>query len=433
MPAVKAGTVLGAMLVLLVSAGGSDRAYAQEVPRAFRGLFSAANPATPSTHRIDFVAAVFAGLARADVDATDSGEEVALLGSSYQGISPVLSYAYTGNRVSFESVTGTSFIHYSTIPGFRGSRYFERLYFGAKLGPQTTLSLRGGASYSPYYAFSVAADPEAEAGQLDLGDQEPFVAVRKNLRADAHVELTHRTSERSQIAAEYSVTRTTFFGDGFGQASHRGGVRFGRALSQNARLQLGYAFNYWNYPGASTDAFQGHDLRAGVSYNRALPGSPRTRFGFDFGSAMAQQPGTLRFDVTGTAFLAHQLARRILLAGSYHRGFDVRAGFVQPLFFFSDTAAVSGTIVIARRAVARVVGSYVRGTFSADTFRHRAQSWNGSGMVSYGLNRLMSTYVQATITSLRLAEQLGPLTGVPTLIDRNTVTGGLTLWLPWAR
>ena len=426
-------TVRRTILVLLVIAVVSgDRLDAQDAPSVFRGLFRAADPALTSTHRIDFVAAVFAGLSRGDFEINDSGE-IPLLASSYVGISPVLSYIYSGNRFTFDSTTGGSFLHYSNIPGFRGTRYFQRLSVRGKIAEQTTLGVRGGVSYSPLYSFSLAVNPAAEEDALDLGDQEPFVAARENLRADAHVELTHRMSERSQLVADYSIARTTFFGDGFGQASHRAGVNYGRSLTPNARLQLGYAFNYWHYPGADAAPFIGHDVRAGVGYNRPLPGSPRTQFGFDFGSALAQQPGTVRVDVTGTAFLAHQLTRRVSLVGSYYRGFDVRPGFQEPLYFFSDTAAVSSTIVLGRRAVASLVGSYVSGTFSADTYGQKARSWNGSGSVSFGINALMSTYVQGTLTNQRLSEELGPLTGLPTLIDRYTLTGGFTLWLPWAK
>lgn len=426
-------TVSRTTLVLLVMAVlAGNRAHAQDAPSVFRGLFRAADPALTSTHRIDFVAAVFAGLARGDYAVSDS-DEIPLPDTSFVGISPVLSYIYTGNRFTFDSTTGGSFLHYSTIPGFRGTRYFQRFSVRGKVAEQTTLGVRGGLSYSPLYAFSLAVDPNAENEQLDLGDQELFVAARENLRVDARVELTHRMSERSQLVADYSIAQTTFFGDGFDQASHRAGVNYGRALTPNARLQLGYAFNFWHFPRADADPFLGHDVRAGVAYNRPLPGSSRTRFGFDFGSALAQQPGTVRVDVTGTAFLAHQLTRRMTLVGAYYRGFDVRPGFAEPLYFFSDTAAVSSTIVLGRRAVASLVGSYVSGTFSAGSFGQKARSWNGSASVSFGINALMSTYVQGTLTNQRLSEELGPLTGLPTVIDRYTLTGGLTLWLPWAK
>ena len=397
----------------------------------FRGLFRAADPALTSTHRVDFVAAVFAGLTRGDYSIAES-EDIPLE-SWYVGVSPVLSYIYNGNRVSFDSTTGGSFVDYSTSSGFRGTRYFQRLSVRGRIAEQTTLNVRGGLSYSPYYAFDLAVDPNAQDGQLDLGDQEQYVAVRENLRGDAHVELTHRMSQRSQIAASYSFARLTFFGDGFGQVNHRAGVLYGHALSPNARLQLGYAFNYWNYPGGNVDAFLGHDIRSGITYNRPLPGSTRTRFGFDFGTAVAQQPGTLRFDVTGTAYISHQLTRRASVVGSYYRGFDVRPGFTEAQYFFSDTLAVSSTIVMGRKVVASLVGSYVSGTFSVDTFGQKARSWNGLASVSYGINSLMSTYAQGTLTNQRVSEELGPLTGLPTFIDRYTITGGFTLWLPWAK
>ena len=135
---------------------------------------------------------------------------------------------------------------------------------------------------------------------------------------------------------------------------------------------------------------RGHDVRAGISYNRLLPGSPRTRFGFGFGSVTAQQPGTVRVDMTGTAFLSRQLSPDWLTAAIYTRGFDVRAGLVEPLYYFSDTAALTLAGTIARRAALRLVGSYVRGELHRRRQRGRAsfverhrrdQPWRGESDV----------------------------------------------------
>lgn len=430
-----ASLIRRAVLILAVVVATGVPAAAQGVPRAFRGLFRISDDVATERHRVDLIASPFLGVVRADVSGAASPDDELIATSSYQGVSATLSYAFQGRLTSFESISGGTFQHYSTLPGFRATRYYERVQVVSRFKPRTTFRLGGGATYSPYYALSVAADPEGEEGALAVpaGGQEPVISVRENLRLDGQIELTHRPSPRSEVAVHYAIADTRFLKEDFALATHRAGLRYSRGLTEHARLQLGYVYHQWRYAGVEAPTLRGHDVRVGVGYNRTLPFSPRTRFGFDFGSVGAQQPGSIRFDLSGTAFLARQLGRDWLTAASYSRGFDVRAGFVEPLYYFFDTAALSLGGTVARRAAVRVVGSYSRGRFTAGVREDRFRSWSGTAGISVGVARVLSLNAQATASTLRFSSGTGPRTGLPSFVDGLALVSGLTVWFPVLR
>jgi hypothetical protein len=422
-----------AALMIILSAAFAGPAQAQEVPRAFRGLFRASDDPRNARQRLELAASAFAGWVHADVDGAPTAIDERFLEGSYEGFTSVLAYGFQGRATRFESISGGTFQHYSTLPGFRTTRLFERAQFRARLGPRTDVSVRGDVFYSPYYSLGLVVDPEEEEGEISPDVQEPFVSVRENLRLGTQVELVHRPSLRSEVAADYAFSDTRFLDEDFDLTSHTAGVRYRHNMTEHAHMRLGYRYHQWRFAGAESPTLRGHDIRAGVDYNRALPSSPRTRVGFDFGSTVARQPGTTRVDVSGEAFLWRRLSPDWVAAAVYARGFDVRAGLTEPLYYFSDTAAVSLGGQVARRAVVRFVGSYVRGRFAADVLENKTRSWNGTGGVSFGVARVMAVYAQATASTLKLSPRLGALTGLPVMVDRFAVASGVTIWFPLVR
>jgi hypothetical protein len=293
--------------------------------------------------------------------------------------------------------------------------------------------LRGDVLYSPYYSLGLTGDPEAEAGEFAPDPQEPFVMTRENIRVDAQVEIVHRPSPRSEVAADYMFADTKFLNEGFHLRSHQAGVRYRRNMTEHAHLRLGYRFQQWSFADVNAPTLRGHEINVGIDYNRALPGSPRTRVGVDFGTTVAKQPGTTRVDVTGLAFIARRLAPQWVTSAVYTRSVDARAGLTQPVYLFADTAALSLAGLVARRAIVRVVGSYVRGTFSAGPVEDHSRSWNGTAGVSVRVARVTALFAQATASTLRVSERLRNITGLPVMVDRVAVTGGLTIWFPLVR
>ncbi|MEO8076596.1 MAG: hypothetical protein ABI818_09730 [Acidobacteriota bacterium] len=419
------------MFVVCVSIGGS--AQAQEVPRPFRGLFRASDDPRNARQQVELAGTLFAGWVQADIAAPPVLVDQRLLNASYVGVGSVLAYGFMGRIATVESLTGGTWQHYSTLPGFRPTRYFERAQLRVKVRPHTEVRLRGDVLYSPYYSLGLTGDPDAEAGALTPDAQEPFVLTRENIRVDAQVEIVHRPSPRSEVAADYIFADTKFLNEGFHLRSHQAGVRYRRNMTEHAHLRLGYRFQQWSFAEADAPTLRGHDINVGIDYNRALPSSPRTRVGVDFGSTVAKQPGTTRVDVTGAAFIARRLSPLWVTSAVYTRAVDARAGITQPVYFFSNTAALSLAGIVARRALVRLVGSYVRGTFSAGPLDDHSRSWNGTAGVSFRLKGVTALFAQATASTLRVSERLRNITGLPVMVDRVAVTGGLTIWLPLVR
>ena len=72
----------------------------------------------------------------------------------------------------------------------------------------------------------------------------------------------------------------------------------------------------------------------------------------------------------------------------------------------------------------------MRGNFTEGVNEDALRSWNGTAAISLGVARVMSVYAQGTVSSLRVSRRLGPLTGLPGLVNGVALVTGLTVWFP---
>ena len=122
-----------------------------------------------------------------------------------------------------------------------------------------------------------------------------------------------------------------------------------------------------------------------------------------------------------------------LAVASYRRGLDVRATLDQPLFFFGDTAAVTVIGRLSARLALRSTASYVRGTSLLDPFQQHSSWWSGTTVLSARFFGSVAAFGQGTLMSQRLSAQLGPIVGLPTLVDRYSISAGLMMVFPLLR
>jgi hypothetical protein len=416
----------------MVAAMATD-ASAQEVPRAFRGLFKASDTPANSRHRVDWSASFNGSYAQAELDlapVTDAFD-LPLYEATGVGMTHVIQYAFVGDRRVFGNVAGGSFGRYGSF-NWLGTRYFNHMRFATPTGPRTNVALRALVTHTPFYSFDLTIDPEHEDTELLLPDATQPMAVRSTTYFDVSAQWRYRASLRSEISVSGDVAYTNYSGAGIDSITPSGTFRYSRQMTEHARLQLGYGVRQWEYPGVTTPVVRTHNIISGVSYSRPLPFSRRTQFGFDIGSAAAQTPNAWRYDVNGGAFVLHPLGRAWLAVGSYRRGLDFRAGLSEPLYLFGDSAAFTISGVVARRFVIRGTSTFVTGMSLFDQLREHNRWWSTSGSFStlvFGI----ATYVQAGWTGQRFAAQVGHVTGLPTNVDRFFVSAGLSVGLPLVR
>lgn len=424
--------LLGVILGLVPPAAAE--VAAQEVPRVFRGLFRPSDTPANSKHRVDLATGIFGTYAQADLDlqALTDAFDARLYEATAVGTAPVLQYSFVGLRRLFGVVAAGSFSRHGDV-NWRATRYFTHMRFATPVGPRTNLSLRGLSSYTPFYSFDLSVDPEREETELLPADEGQPIAVRSTMHFDLSAQLRHRLSLRSNLAFNVGAAYTNYSNEGIDSITPSASLRYSRQMTEHARLQLGYGVRQWNYPEAALPIVRSHDIITGISYSRTLPFARRTQIGFDLGSAVAQTPNAWRYDVNGGAFVLQPIGRAWAAVGSYRRGLDARAGLSSPLYLFGDTAAFTLGGLVARRFVLRGTATYVTGTSLFDELRERSRWWSASTSASTLLFGVAAVYLQAGWTGQRFAPQVGLVTGLPTAVERFSVSGGLSVALPLVR
>lgn len=252
---------------------------------------------------------------------------------------------------------------------------------------------------------------------------------------DVSAQWRRRLSIRSEISAGVGAAYTNYSGDGIDSLTPSGSVRYSRQMTEHFRMGLGYGIRQWNYPDPAVviPAVRSHDILSGLSYSRPLPFSRRTQVGFDFGSSVAQTPDAWRFHINGSAFVLHPISRSWVAVGSYRRGLDSRAGLSAPIYLFGDWLAATLSGVVARRVAVRTTATYVTGDSLFYDLHERTRWWSASTSVSTLVFGLAAAYVQAGWTGQRFATQVAMVSGLPTNIDRFSISAGISVGLPLVR
>jgi hypothetical protein len=420
-------------LIVAMVAAGTPQVAAQEVPRMFRGLFRPSDTPANSRHRVDWTAAagVTYGQADLDLNSLPAAFDVRLYEATTANTTQVIQYAFTGVRRVFAAAAGGSFWRYQSL-GWETTRFFSAMRFATPTGPRTNVSLRGVVSYTPFYSLDLTVDPEREDTDLLPPSEPEIMARRSSTYYDVAAEWRHRPTVRSEISFAGGAAYTDYPGDGIDAFTPSGRFRYSRHMTEHSRMNLGYGVRLWEYPGSTTPIVRTHDIISGVSYTRPLPFARRTLVGFDIGSAVAQTPEAWRYDVTGGGFVAQPLGRLWALVGTYRYGLDGRAGLSEPLYLYGHTGAVTVTGLVGRRFVLRSTSTYVTGTSLFDELRERNRWWSTSASVS-ALFLGLATYVSANWNGQDFSQQVGEVTGLPTSVDRFSVSAGFSLGLPLVR
>lgn len=399
----------------------------------YRGLFKASDTPAGSRHRVDWSGSLGSTYGQADLDLeplTDAFD-LRLYESTAASTSQIIQYSFTGQRRVFGNVAGGSFARYGAT-GWRAARYFNNMRFAMPTGPRSNLSVRALVSYTPYYTFDLAIDPEREDTDLLLPDEPQPLSRRSSTYFDVSTQWRRRMTERSEISFSGGVAYTDYSSVGIDSFTPSASFRYSRQMTEHSRLQLGYGIRQWEYPDAALPMVRTHDIISGVSYSRPLPFARRTQVGFDVGSAAAQTPNAWRYDLSGGAFVLQPLGRMWMAVGSYRRGLDARAGLSQPLYLFGDTAAITISGLVARRFVIRGTSTFVTGMSLFDELREHNRWWSTSASASTLLFGV-GTYVQAAWTGQQFSQQVGNVTGLPTKVDRFSISAGVSFGLPLVR
>lgn len=455
--------IAAALMPAVVSAqsGGEGGPQPADVRRPYRGIFNGLS--TPNSPQ----SLVFSGALYGAYDDNVLNGLTQQIGRNwwlqesghYVGATAGLDYLFTrnGSRVDFGANAGAHGRYYrseelsSFLPEYRAGADLA-----VAMTKSTQLRLGHDVLYSHSYRFfalSPFEDAQVAEG-LIVSDPALDLLRLAAVRNSSDVTVSQELGRHASFSVGYHLRAVNFRDDDVpdedepdlrdGQlrdyTTQAGTARidYNRPFTAHATLNLGYGIRVSDSEQGTGEPRAVHDIRAGVSYSRALSISRRTFFSFATGSAAAvsddlSEPEAGRqthFRLTGNANLRHEIGRTWTASAGYFRGFDFREGYNEPFFTEGATAGLGG--LITRRLSFSAVGTWSLSTLQREG-RTGQDSFTATVQSTYALSRFLALFANYVYYKYDFEEDVPLDPRFPRALDRQGIRVGITTSIPIIR
>jgi len=434
--------VVLSVLIALPAAAGPARAQDSPAPRSerpYRGLFRSG--ADDAAHVLTATASVGGGYDEVLLRGVDStGDPLRRLSGGYSMVSGGLSYGLTVRRFAFvANGTTAGRLYANSSDRWLQSRNANAL-LGVQLFPATRVTVGESYYYSPYnlLALSMGAFGSTGFGTLSpalIDDDVAFSRLRYSAFATTGtIVQSFRQKARTTMQLDYAyarreITSTGLSASGSFYEDHRAGGTIQRQWTRNLSLRLAYHYRRTDYPSASErQRFEGHDLNAGVDFNRPLSLTRRTQVSFSTGSVAYATQTRTQYRLSGDARLTHEIGRTWSASLVFGRNIGFVDTFDRPILYEAVTAGVSG--LITRRVQFNANVRSVDGDVGLTGVDNGYHMYMGTASLTTSVSR--SIGMSATYYYLQYRFQTGA--ALPTNIDREGerqgIRGTISVWVP---
>jgi hypothetical protein len=400
---------------------------------AYRGLFAADARSGISPNELSLFVAVYEEYGSSpDVTALAGRAPLSMQSGLFTGVRTDLMYSHRGDRTTVGFRTDAGLRYYSSIGATTELRYRSELGLSTVLGRmrRTSLSTALSVEASPSYSLSlfpgqsVLNDPGLLAANRD-----DMLTARAAMSYNGSIGFGHEFSPRSSIGFDTTFRYATVTGAP-GVRDARVGVRFGRRLSRNVGVRLGYAYMQGQYgQKTAVNTMETHDLDLGVDYQKPLTRSRRTTLALGSGSTLVQMPDGKQYRVTAAANLRSELPKGWVAQLDYSRGVQLVEGFANP--FFADTVTPSLGGYLTRRIQLSTGAGYSVGQVGLVGNRYRAMQ--ASARLQVAATRFAAVDAQYLFYRYGFDDGIELFGGLRQSMDLSSVRINLTLWLPLFR
>jgi hypothetical protein len=410
------------------------------VKRPYQALFGGAST-EEYTVGVDFNGAVAEVY---DEDVVSNGEPQ--LGGLYTSFLGDLGLQRRGSRVHLAGTAGFNVRYYSRLTEFVAADYHAGVGAAVTVTPTTIVRVDEAISYSP------VAQPGLFATTLppELGDAPPSnanFAVNNDrfVTSSTNAVLDHRVTPRGTLVGHGSylwsdyLSATALVDQWYGLEV---GGSYGYKLTSTRKVRGGYDYRRASYTlplGDRTRQPTEHHVFVGVVIDRESE-DRRTTWSVEGGSSVitastATDPvltsSRRRFTFAGE--MAQQIWRSWLVLGSVERKNQFDQGLGAPVF--TDAVSISASGFFNPRTDVAASFAYTRGEPSLVDTAQRFTTNTAGARVRFALSRNWALTAEYFHYSYDYTDTpaLALLSGIPQSFTRNSLRGGLAVWLPLVR
>jgi hypothetical protein len=298
------------------------------------------------------------------------------------------------------------------------------------LGRRASLTASAGWAYAPYYSFA----PGAELGlngpsQDDIGFA-LATAAERNTSSSGSLGVGITLSPKDSLSVGASGSRYDFLDrEQDAVMSWGGSASYSRELTRKLKFGAGIGHYDTQYHAVGAPPVASFSYTLGLDYADALnlAFSRRTSVSFSTSSSVVNWKDNTYFRVNGSASLTRVLNRTSVASLQYSRSTDFDAGFRAPLL--SDTVSGGVSTQFGRRMSLSGHASVMRGSIGFDDEAGTVKSYTAGAGVTVAMTRRLGLTGGYTISRYEVPAGAPAVPFLPAL-SRQSVTGGLSVWLP---
>ena len=412
--------------------------------RPYRGLFGGANTGSRRQTELNFNGSVSEVY---DQDEVDEGEPE--LGGLYTNFTADLDFGKYGERTEVSASGGTNLRYYHQLSEFLAADYHASAGVKTMVARHTSLLVSETVLYSPVALPGLFANPlPPELGEPLPPNSNFALTNDKVVNLGTTAALEHEFSLRSQLTANASYQFTNYLAEDTPTSDWStldSGVAYRYRVSASTSVRSGYNYRRATYALRDAPNGQGpqpdeHNLFAGVTYDRAFSNQQRTILSFNAGPSVFSAPtptdllpSSDRLRITFDALVAHQVGQSWLLLASFNRGSQFNQGYGGPVFADELYGSVTGFIT-ARTDITASIGHTQGQSVLTIGGRDFVTSTAGA-RIRHALSRNWALTGQYFYYSYDFTDAPGlpTIIAVPERFSRNSLRGGVSVFLPLSR
>jgi hypothetical protein len=400
--------------------------------RPYRGLFGGNGADPNSAQQLDLNVSLSAAY---DDNVLASTGQIGIdprfqQSGNYENGTISLDYTRRGKRATIDFTGGGSYRYYPSSGEMNGYSSFASVGVSAKLSPMTDVKATESASYLPFY--SLGAIPGGTPGQITPILSDYPLVQDSAISVSSSASIDHRVTQRASFSADYLAQYTKYRASDRTYDNWTAGGGYGYKLSGRTSMRLGYHYVRSGYLIAGvSQPTEGHNLDFGMDYTKPLSPSRAMTFGFTVGTSIYKSLSQTHYLVTANGYLSRQISRSWSGNLSYNRGVQYVPGFASPFFSDSVTAGLSG--FVDRRSSLHLNASYSNGQAGIGTTGQGFKTYSGVAGYQFALNRFIALTADYNYYHYIFDSSVVLPVGLNRGLNRQSIRGGLTLWLPLLR
>ena len=346
-------------------------------------------------------------------------------------------FAHNLGRAQIAAAGETAFRYYDRLGLVDDVGHSAGVGVNVRLPRRASIRLNQTAAYSPSFLYGLFPSSVTPA----LGDATPVapeygVLEAGSYRYQTEAEFAIGSTSGTRVSVLGTYDRTDLRnrpGSFLGLESQSGRVRASRGIRRNLGVTAEYQYRNGRFGVVQFGTTDEHRIAIGIDYSRPLSGGRRLNVRGNVAPSMMDIPrsssprllaGRL-YRMQGDGTVEYLFKRTWRVSSALRRSAEYLALLGEPVLSDAGTVTLAG--LLTRRLDLQASAAYADGA-SVITMDRQLESYTGTVMLRFAVKRSIAIFGEYLYYHYDLRHYQASIAGLPTMLDQQGISVGVTLW-----